>query len=475
MDAQCIARWIEQVRPFALQPDSLPSPNHGRKRKPLEPTSGNTMSRPRSSKRARHDEVEDVADQQSALVSSALSPQRVYPSSPIAEDADQTPRAPGPAFLTEEEATYRLLPSQGATSTTTTTTSQTSKRSRSFSPKKIVSMQHLPEPIVDMVPSRLHPLPECASAIWNPLDNISHGIGVLTEEDLVSLRSHDAMAFRFPGLADTTEWRAALGRAPSLDRMDEIVKESQELTEDHDFEAAWNCQVHAPICSLARRLSPYENQTKFKNMYVSSQSLHTLPSAVLTILRTRSTIKSPLVLPHGLLHMHNKTLIDFSFAIQADGELKRVWKSLAPLAGTDLASLNHTEALFDAPISLSIETKVHGEGFNKASYQLMVWTASHLKRLRLLAGECGWRSEETLPLPALPLLMVQGAEWKFCVATQDGAGATVRAAPILVHIALYANIQNHRRSGMAKRLGRRMTDWVLSRFLRCCNFCCTGP
>jgi hypothetical protein len=69
-----------------------------------------------------------------------------------------------------------------------------------------------------------------------------------------------------------------------------------------------------------------------------------------------------------------------------------------------------------APTTVHIETKATGENWHEAQYQLSLWLIRHIAKLRELLTLAG-QSDDT-PIPAIPVLIVQGHNWE-CLFFED--------------------------------------------------------
>lgn len=80
--------------------------------------------------------------------------------------------------------------------------------------------------------------------------------------------------------------------------------------------------------------------------------------------------------------------------------------------------------MVDKPIVISIETKPEGENLQQAYVQLAVWTSAHMNRLRQLLTDTNAAATAAV-LPHLSLLVAQGSQWSFLIASRDADGTTV--------------------------------------------------
>jgi hypothetical protein len=131
-------------------------------------------------------------------------------------------------------------------------------------------------------------------------------------------------------------------------------------------------------------------------------------------------------------------VIDFAIYVKPGALELEAMRAMAARQPPDVTpSVNHTwhDPLLTRPISVSVETKRTGEGWDTAMMQSGVWVAAHLTKLQQMVAAVaddddddgdGTEPETALPLPTLPLLVAQGHNWYFLAASRDDDGQTVR-------------------------------------------------
>jgi len=103
--------------------------------------------------------------------------------------------------------------------------------------------------------------------------------------------------------------------------------------------------------------------------------------------------------------------IDFSIGLRlSDQNEKDLFRSTSAVNPT-----LHEPTRF-VPTTVHIETKLTGEGMREAQSQLLHWLPRHIAKLRELLARAG--KPENTPIPVLPVLVVQGHEWK-CLYYED--------------------------------------------------------
>lgn len=157
-----------------------------------------------------------------------------------------------------------------------------SKRSRNSSPTKSALLQTLPNPIkqelfhstafkqpghVDLRRLYLHMARIAAGFETVPLSlrpELLDGDGSDDDDVDINLRLEHV----YYDDKDKSMDRTLLGRAPSLETIDDIVAAARACSSRFDIEAGWNSSVHGPILNLAKRRSTSNDMVDVNNMYV---------------------------------------------------------------------------------------------------------------------------------------------------------------------------------------------------------------
>lgn len=118
-------------------------------------------------------------------------------------------------------------------------------------------------------------------------------------------------------------------------------------------------------------------------------------------------------------------MVDFVITAELSDRFQEAFNTR--FRGRTTKSVNHTlhEPLTHRPIGVSIETKHTGEKWKEAVYQVEIWTAAQFNKLeelmeevREIRGEQGVGSIDASCLPFLPIIIVQGHQWKFLAAVR---------------------------------------------------------
>jgi len=130
-------------------------------------------------------------------------------------------------------------------------------------------------------------------------------------------------------------------------------------------------------------------------------------------------------------------MVDFVITVELSDRFKEAFNTR--FRGKTIKSVNHTlhEPLTHRPIGVSIETKRTGEKWKEAVYQVEIWTAAHFNKLeelireaREMRGDQERGNIDATGLPFLPVIIVQGHEWKFLAAVRYPGKRTVSCVAI---------------------------------------------
>jgi hypothetical protein len=185
----------------------------------------------------------------------------------------------------------------------------------------------------------------------------------------------------------------------------EISEAAAECLDDSLPESSWNTEVHSRVLQLALR--GYWRCRGIWYTDVSASKIHDL--SLLPLLANGTPMQSKMV--------------DYALLIKPDENLTR--RITAKLRTEGRPSINHSmaEHLRFSPIAISIETKRAAIGEDDAHVQLAMLVAAHFARLRQLTAAV---TADTKPpndrpfhppkLPILPIVVVQGHDWKLMIA-----------------------------------------------------------
>lgn len=338
-----------------------------------------------------------------------MSDDELSPSKRLCFDPEATPRKGSVAKPSEK-------PSLASESDWSSTTSSRSKRNRSgrASPTKGLAVLRIGHIINHHSLDGDKAPPQELDELVQILRQDAMGLGILTPSDMNAIKSSAQgrnlfrNVLRQPHLVDNTDQRHELGQLPPIDILVDIWEEAQKCERKGHSEASWNCAVHYPLLKAALRYAKVNRKDGtnakecIKNFEISTMNVTTAQIVQRYAPSTMGT-------------RHDKR-VDFCVYID-------------PLEGSPLSdslyqaaqasphlSINHTDytPLINCPISLSIETKRTGEGWQAALAQTSIWLSAQWKRLQELAQV----SDGTDSLAFLPAIIVQGHDWMFIAATR---------------------------------------------------------
>jgi hypothetical protein len=391
--------------PYQTESKTSPAPRHA------QPESPNKRRK-----------LHDVSSQ--SMNARSLRTRQPSPHKAARGSQDTTPKPP--SLTTLPYPTYPIaFPSDShsdASSATRSTTSSfraTSTRSaRARSPVKRIGDFYL-----SSVPITLHdfntpdhPLPLAAKSLVRDLRRISAGRGVIPHdikeramlylEDII----FDDVCFVDPN-CDTDRntpaqhedlWRHVL----------DILEAARECRTQHLPEASWNAEAHSRL--LRASLSG-----RWRDRGVWYRDITTAKIADVSLLPTAYSGSSSSTI------MQSK-MVDYALIIDPTPKLgARIAETLRQ---EGKSSINQTgaEHVRFAPIGVSFETKRAAVNEDEAHVQLGIWVIAHFARLRQLISNRATEGEEEETLPILPLVIVQGHDWKMMVAEaivdRDGGG-----------------------------------------------------
>lgn len=172
-----------------------------------------------------------------------------------------------------------------------------------------------------------------------------------------------------------------------------LIDAAKECEEEDLCEADWNNEVHSRALRLALERDRGERAVWYRNI-------------------TTAQIKDQSLLPASAAGLATQSkMVDFAIVLDTRSDKLLAKRVYAKLRHEDLTAINHTPAehVRFSPIAVSIETKRAAIEEDVANAQLAVWVSAHFRWLRRL-------SDTASTLPTLPLVMVQGHEWKLMLA-----------------------------------------------------------
>lgn len=198
-----------------------------------------------------------------------------------------------------------------------------------------------------------------------------------------------------------TSWDTVQVAMAQWHRIHELLEASWECEKDDLFESAWNAEVHSVVLRLALQ---GEKRKKTGVWYrdVTTASIN------------HSCLPPPIPGTTRII----KKMVDYAMIIEPLPNLADSIDEKVRHRGE--TSINHTDQshVLKTPIAVGIETKRPGSDEFAARAQLIVWVAAHFSRLHQLlkAYDDGTSRKD---IPEMPLILVQGNEWKLAFAKTE--------------------------------------------------------
>jgi hypothetical protein len=197
--------------------------------------------------------------------------------------------------------------------------------------------------------------------------------------------------------ADDVLWRQVL----------DLFESARECRTKHLPEASWNAEVHSRLLRASLSGNWRSSGIWYRDI-------------------TTAKIADPSLLPTAYagassLTMQSK-MVDYALIIDPSAALGE--RIAATLRKEGRSSINQTSAehVRFAPIGVSFETKRAAVDEDEGYVQLGTWVVAHFARLRQLvrnrdrAAHGGIGGDGEVQLPVLPLVIIQGHDWKMMVA-----------------------------------------------------------
>ena len=271
-----------------------------------------------------------------------------------------------------------------------------SQASRSHSPRKRLGDTQFSNVPIDIIPLEGNKVPEDISELFQDLKQISKGINVIPNAVREKMQDYGEQVDAYElageegrddiddsGFTQLASWEAVVN-------IWEIALDCQGRGSP---EPTWNSEVHSRLLRLALRGHWQSKDIWYQDITtarISDKSL--VPSAAAVPIQSK--------------------LVDYAMIIDSSRVFQsRIIAKLSTRRDFNL-TINATAAEWFRfkPIAVSIETKRGAISQDEAYLQLGIWTAAHFAKLRqLMQDSCA-------ALPVLPVLFVQGHEWKLILA-----------------------------------------------------------
>jgi hypothetical protein len=189
-------------------------------------------------------------------------------------NAETTPRPPRSSAFTTLASVPDLRPSPSASSASSIRSSATHsatgssqsrgvKRRKSESPKRLLENLALARYSVETQGIRtVGGLPEGVRKLAKNLQRCEIRVGILHEDSRAVMEPYLNAA----NVGIFSDERASVGSAPSHAEILDLVETANEMDDERDGEAAWNCGVHYPFLRLALRHSTWRKELRCHNV-----------------------------------------------------------------------------------------------------------------------------------------------------------------------------------------------------------------
>lgn len=262
--SQRISAWLGEVSTEQAEPQ--------KRKRALQEMSGNIITTPRPRKRTKDGGQQDT---------SAL---------PVQDDT--TPRAaPFPlgdvvAPPGSPSTPHAPSSSSNASAEASSTTASSLKRKRGSSPvKRMAALRHADHGVERHSIQRWKDLPMAMQPLAKQMRDCGRCIALITPVERVCNSSvHNDVGVLIRCMQELFEYiaegeddddqrlldptRARIGTSPAVAVLDRIRAHAEENMQLLRSEAAWNCNVHAPLFDQASMCSVYANTVRWENMYV---------------------------------------------------------------------------------------------------------------------------------------------------------------------------------------------------------------
>jgi hypothetical protein len=294
-----------------------------------------------------------------------------------------------------------------------------------------------------------YPIPTAAKMLCRDLRRINMGRGLIPRSIANEAMGYlEDIEFDDLAFADIKEEsiEGSLGHEAMWTVVLDILEAARECRSLCLPEASWNSEVHSPLLRCALRGNWKSQEVWYRDI---------------TTAQIQDTSLLPVVgAGSNTLTMQAK-MVDYALIIESSGVMQS--RILSTLRVEGKPSINHTntEHIRFTPIAVSIETKRGAIDEDSANVQLSVWVSAHFARLRQL-------SQGKAKLPILPLVVIQGHDWKMMVAEAKGDGRIIilrdlRLGATDTVLGIYQLISSVRR--LARWVNEEYKPWLESHAL----------
>jgi hypothetical protein len=243
-------------------------------------------------------------------------------------------------------------------------------------------------------------VPASAKDLYNDMRDIGQGIGVIPvavkEQAMKDMedkedRLHEWNFTSASPIEQSANIEGSLGQHAIWDRLVEIRNAALYAQNRKLAEPSWNSEVHSRLLNLA-----FRGHWQSRDIWYCDITTARIHDATLLPTRARGAVMQSKMIDYVLMLDRPPALYD---------------EIIDTLREEDRDSINQVKAegVRYSPIAVSIEVKRASIEEDNAQVQLATWVTAHFGRLRQLC-------DSQTVMPVLPLILVQGHEWKMMLA-----------------------------------------------------------
>ncbi|KAL9603508.1 MAG: hypothetical protein Q9179_002178 [Wetmoreana sp. 5 TL-2023] len=241
--------------------------------------------------------------------------------------------------------------------------------------------------------------PAAAQALRRDLAHLESQRGLVP----LSVRhlARDRLAFDhddpYTGQESGPPGKGGLGGFEMWQRICEIQGAAQECYDEDCPESTWNMEVHSTLLRTALRGVWRSKEIWYRDI-------------------TSARISDGDLLPK-VAGLTRSKMVDFAIIIKP-AFLSPFWDQIRHKCNElPYRTINQTDAtnVRRVPIAISLEVKRAGGNEHETLVQLETWVTAHYNNLKVLTGTVT-REPSDVKMPILPLIQIQGHEWKLMIA-----------------------------------------------------------
>ncbi|GKU09889.1 unnamed protein product [Fusarium langsethiae] len=219
--------------------------------------------------------------------------------------------------------------------------------------------------------------PKTLRTLFSKMNTIADGISIISTTEKFNLHAgaekYDLdFDWTEGGAHYYSETRDELGPTPPVEFVIDILDSAITCNSEHEHEASWNQDVHAPVLKFAFR----EKDQRLRDQ----------------LIRIKNCINAAILPEYQASVPGPSKKVDFVVHICPENDTKSQSPSPAAIAIQRLAghlpglmfNFMNVIGLQHQPVAIGIETKKPSEGFEVAKLQMGVWQAAHWAFLRTL-------------------------------------------------------------------------------------------